>query len=221
MFARDLVSDVIKPLTVQTTGEQAVLLMHDYMANQMPLVDGEKFVGLIAMEDIFSMPDMSATLGSFFTAPKRVYTHASAHLLEVMRAAVAYSVKVVPVLHDESEAYIGMISAESCLKAFADLNGVMQEGSLIEVEVAPVDYQLSEMCRIVEENNGQVLSAYSKTNQHSGKTLVTLKINLQDLSPIVAAFERYDYVVSGVYNEVNYTEDVKDRYDALMRFLNY
>jgi hypothetical protein len=49
---------------------------------------------------------------------------------------------------------------------------------------------------------------------------VTLKLNTHELSAIIAAFERYEYSVKGVYNDDTYHEDVKDRYDALMRYLD-
>ncbi|MFN8309809.1 MAG: CBS domain-containing protein [Chitinophagales bacterium] len=219
MFARELVSDVIKPLRTEMTGEQAILLMHDYMVTQMPLVDADKFIGLLTMEEIFAMPEMAAQLGAYFTNPKRVYVNEGAHVLEVMRAAISYSVKVVPVL-GEDEKFIGVVSAETCLRAFADMNAVMAEGAILELEIATPDYQLSEVARIVEDNHGQVLSAYANNNSGTGKTTITLKLNLTDLSHLVAAFERYEYTVLSVFNETNYTEDVKDRYDALMRFLN-
>jgi hypothetical protein len=48
---------------------------------------------------------------------------------------------------------------------------------------------------------------------------VTLKLNTNELSAIVAAFERYEYIVKGVHQEEEYTEDLKDRYDAFMRFM--
>ena len=40
------------------------------------------------------------------------------------------------------------------------------------------------------------------------------------MSAIISAFERYEYEVEGVYNDENYNEDVKDNYDALMKYLD-
>ena len=41
-----------------------------------------------------------------------------------------------------------------------------------------------------------------------------------DLQALIAAFERYEYIVRNIYNETEYTGEIKDRYDALMRYLN-
>ncbi len=49
---------------------------------------------------------------------------------------------------------------------------------------------------------------------------ITVKLNKTELQGIIAAFERYEYVITGVFNETEYTEDMKEHYDALMRYLN-
>ena len=203
------------------TGEHALLLMHDYMATQMPEIDAEeKLAGLISMEEILAMPDMDVTLEKLFTNRKRIFIHESAHVLEVMKIAITEEVKIVPVLSDEDERYIGMISAESCLKAFAEMNAVMEEGGVIELEMPLKEYQLSEITRIAEANDSLVLATYTNINSALSKVTVTLKLNTNDLAAVVSAFERYEYSVKAIFNETTYTEDVKERYDALMRFLN-
>jgi hypothetical protein len=63
------------------------------------------------------------------------------------------------------------------------------------------------------------LAYYSNIIQENSLVEVTLKLNTNELSAIVAAFERYEYIVKGVHQEEEYTEDLKDRYDAFMRFM--
>jgi hypothetical protein len=72
----------------------------------------------------------------------------------------------------------------------------------------------------VESNNATILSYYSHINQTTSLVDVTLKLNTTELSAIISAFERYEYEVDDVYNDENYNEDVKDNYDALMRYLD-
>ncbi len=136
-----------------------------------------------------------------------------------MKAAVEYNVKVVPVLSLD-EKYIGLITAESCMRAFATLQSVMDEGGIITLSVPLKDFQLSEIARIVESNNAAILAYYSHIDQPTGTVQITLKLNTTELSAIISAFERYEYDVDGVYNDENYSEDVKDRYDALMKYLD-
>jgi predicted transcriptional regulator len=64
-----------------------------------------------------------------------------------MKAAIEYNVKLVPVL-DRDDKYIGLITAESCMRAFAKLQSVMDEGGILSISVAVKDLQLSEIARI-------------------------------------------------------------------------
>ena len=50
---------------------------------------------------------------------------------------------------------------------------------------------------------------------------VILKIDHDDISKIIASFERYEYEINASYTERNdYDDLLKDRYDSLMRYLN-
>jgi len=52
------------------------------------------------------------------------------------------------------------------------------------------------------------------------KILLTLKINLLDVSRIIAALRRYDFEVSASYTEEEVVDHFKERYDAFMRYLD-
>jgi hypothetical protein len=49
---------------------------------------------------------------------------------------------------------------------------------------------------------------------------ITLKLNKTEVGSIVAALQRFDYEVKGPYTESDYAEDMQDRYDAFMSYLN-
>ena len=58
------------------------------------------------------------------------------------------------------------------------------------------DYSLAELSRLVEENNARILSSSVRQDPADvGKIKVTLKINLEDISSIVATFERFEYKI--------------------------
>jgi hypothetical protein len=52
------------------------------------------------------------------------------------------------------------------------------------------------------------------------KLEVTLKLNTTEIKQIVSSFERYDYKVLGSYQETEYYDDLKDRFNSLMSYLN-
>jgi hypothetical protein len=171
------------------------------------------------MDEIINQKHLSHTLKSFQLPLRKPFVMNTAHIFDVMRAALDFNVKVIPVVNDEFQ-YLGLISAESCLRAFAVLNSVKDAGAIIELEIPVTDYSLSEVARIAEDNESNILCFYTSINQENATVQITLKVNITDVNSLVASFERYEYEVKGVYNDVEYTEELKDRYDGLMRYLN-
>ena len=219
MYANEIVSEGLKPLDLSDSGESAIVRMHEYNVNQLPVTDGDKYIGIINLDEIVALRHLNDPIKNLQLPLKRPYVHENAHMFEVMKAAVEYSVKVVPVLSND-EKYIGLITAESCMRAFATLQSVMDEGGIVTLSIPVKDFQLSEIARIVESNNATILAYYSHIDQATGMVDVTLKLNTSEMSAIISAFERYEYEVEGVYNDENYNEDVKDNYDALMKYLD-
>jgi acetoin utilization protein AcuB len=218
MIAPHLISDSTPPLQLEDTGEKALLVMHEYSVSHLAVVEGSSYVGLISREEIINLQELDKPLKTYSTL-QQPFVKDTAHIFDIMKAAVEFSVRVVPVI-DEDHKYLGLVSAESCLRAFAVLNSVKEPGGIIELEISATSYSLSEVARIVEENDAEIVCLYTNVRQEESKAEITLKLNTTEVSAIVAAFERYEYDVKGIYNDSEYTEDLKDRYDALMRYLN-
>ncbi|MCS6819959.1 MAG: hypothetical protein NZ522_08400, partial [Chitinophagales bacterium] len=128
-------------------------------------------------------------------------------------------ISIIPVL-DEDENYLGVITADSLLRALCHFSSWQEEGSIIEIEMPSRNYSLYEIARLVEGNNLKILSSFTHLRPDTQTTVVTLKINSLNLESIVSAFERYGISVNGVYHETEYSEDLRERYDSLMRYLN-
>lgn len=219
MIAPNLISDSIPALHLEDRGEHALVAMHEYNVSQLPVVEGVNYIGLVTMEDIINMKNLNKPLKSFAQTFRKPFVRDTAHIFDVMKAALEYNVRIVPVINNEHR-YLGLISAESCLRAFALLNSVKDTGGILELEIAVKDYQLSEVARIVEDNEAEVLCLYTNINQETQRIEITLKLNTSEVAAIVAAFERYEYEVKAIYNDTAYTENLKERYDSLMRYLN-
>jgi acetoin utilization protein AcuB len=220
MRAREIVSNMMKPLNAHGNGEQAIVAMHEYNVSQMPVTDGGEYYGLISLEEITTLKHLNDPLIQIHTSLKRPFVLESSHLFDVMKAALEFNVRIVPVLSDETKEYMGVISAESCLKAFSELNSIVDEGGIIEVLVPIKDFSLHEIVRIVEENDVRVLACYTNIDQKNAKVETTIKTNSNDLAAIIAAFERHGFEIKDFFHEQEYTENLKERYDALMRFMN-
>ncbi|MCB0641068.1 MAG: CBS domain-containing protein, partial [Phaeodactylibacter sp.] len=82
------------------------------------------------------------------------------------------------------------------------------------------DYSLAEMSRLVESENAAVLSAFVSSSLDGSLIDVTLKINRQNVQPIISVFERFNYEIKATFNERDYTDTLRERYDLLMNYLN-
>jgi len=125
----------------------------------------------------------------------------------------------MPVL-GENEHFEGVITIQSIINNFSQISAVRNVGGILTLEMPANDYSLTEISRIVESNNAIILNSTVQNVANSYLIEVTLKINITDLSSIVASFERFGYTVKHIYQETTYIEILKDRYDSLMNYLN-
>jgi predicted transcriptional regulator len=220
MIAREILNNQLLPLHYQNTGEEAMMLMHDLNVNQMPVIDHEEYVGIISIEEILLLKHLNEPLSAIHKTLRKPHVTENSHLFDVMKAALAYNTKIIPILSEEGNKYLGVISAESCLKSFSELNSIIDEGGILEVIVPFNDFVLSDVVRAIELNDVKVLALYTNIDQAKGIVEITVKTNSNDLAASIASLERYGFEIKGYFHEKEYSEDLKDRYDALIHFLN-
>lgn len=94
------------------------------------------------------------------------------------------------------------------------------ENSLIILEIPLKDYTLTEISRIVESNNAHIISLYIVPISGGKDLLVSLKLNISDLTVVLRSFERFNYnVVYFFMKEGEVTDTEKERLDELMYYL--
>ncbi|MBK7958723.1 MAG: hypothetical protein IPK03_11840 [Bacteroidetes bacterium] len=76
-----------------------------------------------------------------------------------------------------------------------------------------------EISKIVESEGARIMHSDVQTID-AENLLITLKINSNNLSGIIAAFERYQYTVIQSYRDKEEEDSLKDRYDLLMKYLS-
>lgn len=95
------------------------------------------------------------------------------------------------------------------------------ENSLIILEMPIKDYTLTEIARIVESNNAHVISLSTLPISGGSELLVSLKLDISDLTTILRSFERFNYNVTYFFmKEGEVTDKQKERLDELMYYLD-
>lgn len=219
MRAFELISEEIPPLKHTDTGDLALQWMEEFKVTHLPVLKNEDFVGLVSESDLYDKGFTEKTLHELFVHLPRPYVSANSHLYEVLTRIAQEHITVVPVI-DEEENYLGCIAQEKLIQHIAETGSIKEAGGIIVLEMNTIDYSLAEIAQIVEGENAKILSSFISSTPDSKKVDITLKINQMELSRIIRSFERYDYVVKASFQKSSYHDDLKNRYDELMKFLN-
>ncbi|MCU0469729.1 MAG: CBS domain-containing protein [Arcicella sp.] len=220
MFAKDLINPMLPVLKSTDTVGEVMDWMDEYRIGQLPLVNGEEYQGLINLDTIIDA-DEALPLLALQPAHGDIAVTENQHLLEILSVSQKYDLQAIPVLNDEQK-FAGTINNHELLNQFTKNLGIQELGAVLEIAVENRSYSLSEISRLIESNDTKIISSYytSNTTNEESKDILTLKLNRQDITHVVATLERYEYDIVGAYNfEALETPD-RERYDLLMKYLD-
>jgi len=219
MQASDLISQSLISLHPDDDGKRAILLMEELRVNHLPVVRNGFYLGILSEKEILNWDNEEEFIEEHLeeiTAPNVVGTQ---HLFDIIEELEKFSLTVIPVL-DEEKHYLGSITNRKLLYTIAKSTSIQSNGGVIVLRMNQNDYQMSEIARIIEDNNTQILSSYITSIPDALQIELTLKLNTMDINSIVKDLERFDYNVSASFNTEVTNDDFTDRYESLMRFLN-
>lgn len=220
MIAEDLINQMIPPLKGSDDAHKAIVWMEEFRCNYMPVVENGKLQGFISEEIILETNDIEKLVKDFDLAGINCYVHLDTHFYDILKVAADNKLQMVGVL-DQDQNYCGVITVQDTLTSFAQTAAVQLPGGILILSMNHIDYSLAEISRLIEENHAKILSSIVKEDPlDPGKIRLTLKINLIDLSRVVATLERFSYKVIGRYQESKPAIDDRERIDMLLRYLD-
>ncbi len=220
MIAKQIITDTVTPLKPTDTGSEALMLMDEMKVSHLPVVDENEFVGIVSETDIYNMKDPDAPLGEQKLPNKNVFVNEYQHFFNVIGIMAVNSLTLIPVVDDKNH-YVGSIMVNNLVKYFSLTGAISSMGSIIVLELNRNDYVLSQISQIVESHDQKILSLYVTSQKDSTKIELTMKVNSMDIQPLIQTFNRYNYIIKATYSEsTEMYEDLRDRYDALMNYLN-
>lgn len=219
MYAIELISDSILPVHTSDTVQRVMERMAEFRVGHLPIVNEEQFLGLLSEDDLVNVTDNQTEVGALGLSLVNPYVLTDQHIYDAIRLFSEQKLTVVPVL-DHKKNYQGLITISAMNGYFARITAADQPGGIIVLEIGNKNNSLAHMAQIVESDNAQILSSYVFAHPDSTRMEVTLKVNKQDISAIVATFLRYDYDVKATFHNVGENDVAKDRYDSLMNYLN-
>ena len=220
MQAEKLISDVVPSVKSSEKGQKALNWMDVFRVSHIPVVDDSKYLGLVSDKLIYDLNLLEEPIKKELDKLDTSHAHKDQHIFEV--AVVMYKLKlsVLPVL-DADHYYLGAITLYDLARRFANLFSLQEVGGVIVLEMNVTDYSLVQISKIVEDNGAKVLSSFLDRKPGTNNLDVILKLDKEELSPIIQAFMRYDYNVKSVYLDHSMLSDLyNDRYEQFMKFMN-
>lgn len=220
MTAKELLTDGIIPLKTSDTGRMALSWMEDLRLLHLPIVNEEFFLGLISEMDIFANNNFDDPVGNIPLSCHNAYVLETDHLFDAMRLMHEQKLSLIPVL-DDAQKYLGSITMMRLLETFAEAYSLTEPGSIIVIELSVNDLVLSTLARIFEENDTKILSYFIKqTDRESTRLELNLKTNRIETVRLLQALNRHNYNVVGVFSTNPDDDDLRERFEAFMKFMN-
>lgn len=212
----NIVSQRLPCLSLSDTGNQALLWLQEYRVNHLPVLENNKWIGTISEEDILN-EDPEKPLSEYTLKLNSAFVYEHQHILEAIRLLERYNLTCLPVL-DKSGEYIGCITRDDVISYIYRALSLSELGGLIILKIPFVQYDVGQIARLVENNNAKILTLLAVP--YEGYYEVTLRINREDLTHIIATFERFNYEIVNAYHQELEWENLEENYEQFLKFLN-
>lgn len=219
MLARDLITDEVPALKTSDTCSFAIWSMEENRVHHMPVVNDRELLGLVSEFDVVNHPEPEDPLGNIVLSLHNAFVNETQHIFDVIRIVSEMKLSLIPVVTLKNE-YLGIITIQGLIRFLASHTSMLDPGGIIVLGMNANNYSLSEVAKIVEANDAKILCSYLTTMPESTAVELTIKVNLVDISPIIQTFNRYNYDIKATFAEKDDLDDLRDRYDSLMNYLN-
>jgi acetoin utilization protein AcuB len=218
MLTGELLSQTLPYLHLHDKVYQALQLMNDNHVTHLPIVEGEKYIGIISEEDLLIAENDTASLETLRQSFGNASVKRDEHFLKAIQLAAENGLSVVPVVSSENE-IISVVAYSDLLKYASEFMSLNEPGGLIVLEMEAKQYSFNEISKLVETNDAQITQLNTSVDMETGIMQVTIRINKPEVSDIVASFQRHEYNVKYYFGEELYTNELRSNYDNLMNYL--
>ncbi len=208
------------PLSPSDTVEEALGLVLEDGCETLPVVGPDGLLMGVVTEDVLLNADSpDATIASVLSGFP-IGIAPDAHVFEATKLMVQHDLTALPII-DEGRRYLGFARRRDIFERYARMLATQEAGAIVTVEMEPRDFSLAKLVHTIEQNDVRILSIVTEPPSDASEAYVlTLKLNVQDASRVRHLLEHYGYNVVGSYGESETEEDLQDRVQAFMRYLD-
>lgn len=217
MDTQSYIINDLKPFDSNDTLRQVKNAFNQLTFSHIPVSEEGVFIGCISETDAHCF-DSEKILNDYRYAVEPFFVRVTTNWLDILEAFAQKGSNIMPVL-DEKGLYVGYYELSDIMDLFNHTPFLNETGGIIVVEKGSHDYSFSEICQIVESNDGKVLGAFI-SNIENDMTQTTIKIGHSGMNSIAQTFRRYGYNVVSEHEEDKMNDELKERSDYLNKYLN-
>ncbi len=218
MLASQLINTHYPAISLFDKVSFALQLMEDYDVQHLPVVSEEKFVGLVAKDDLLDT-DENGLIATIEDQLIKTAIKSEEYFLAAVKLISESQLSLIPVINEQQE-LAGVITLPDLMRNVSKFLGNEEPGGLIVLEVEKRNFSFGEISRLVETNDAYITQLNTYPDGETGMVAVSVKINKQEISDIVATFQRYDYQVKYYFGDEQYANELKENYSHLISYLN-
>lgn len=219
MLTIELINNNIPRLQLKDSVSKALRLVTDFRVTHLPVVENDKFLGLISEDDLLDQEESKMPIELMQENFVHVSVRDNEHFLNAVTCSNQVDSNVVAVINEEKE-LMGVITTSDLLKTIGNFAGTNEIGGIIVLEMERSQFAISEISRIVESNDATILHLNTTVHAETGMLTVTIHLNKKEISAIVATFERYEFDVIYYFGNENFENEIHSNYRHLMNYLD-
>ncbi|MFT5601416.1 MAG: acetoin utilization protein AcuB [Flavobacteriales bacterium] len=219
MIAASLITDMVPPILASESCEKALVWMDEFRVAHLPVIDGLEYIGLVSDSLIYDSNESDIPLRELNLISYRPFVYEDQHVYDVMKLMSDLNISVVPILGKNNE-YKGLTTTQYVMSAITNMASVSEVGAVIVIEMNENDYSMAQLGQLIEGNDTKILSSHVTSTANSTMVEVTLKLNRKDIGGVLQTLYRYEFNVKETFAGNQYEEDMQDRYDSLLKFLD-
>jgi len=221
MLAATLINPMIPILKLTDTVGTALDWMDEFRIGQLVVADAGIYKGIVSEDILSDIADSTQPISRIIIQHEDVFAAEDHHPYELLRLVNEFALDVIPVVH-EGKAISGSILVRDLVERFVSELGIQEKGAVLVLKIAERDYSLSEISRLIESNGTKVLSSYYSSSESlhpADQSLLTLKLNRTNITPVIATLERFGYDIEEAHANDPIESVDQERLDMLLRYL--
>jgi CBS domain-containing protein len=208
------------PLDPSDTVEEALGRVLEDGVETLPVIGPDGILLGVVGEDVLleaSGPD-AAVASVLRGAPIGIAP--DAHVFEATKLMVQHNLTALPII-DEGRRYLGFARRRDIFERYARMLATGEAGAIVTVEMEPRDFSLAKLVHTIEQNDVRILSIVTEPPTADQESYaLTMKLNVHDASRVRHLLEHYGYRVTGSHGEAEDEDDLRERVEAFMRYLD-